>query len=180
MINVSTSRMIIRNFTPDDWQDLQQIVIDKETSEYAYTDYPFPVGEKEVKEITGYFSNSDNFLAAFEKAEKKVIGYIAVNSEKPSEYNLGYCFLTAYQDKGYATESCIAVINHVFNGNKAEKFVTGTALGNEPSCKLLTKLGFRKAGESTTSFRKDKDGKPIEFTGAFFELTKAMWKKIQH
>jgi len=179
MINISTKRMIIRNFTPEDWRELQEIIVDKEASEYAIYDYPFPTGEKEVKEIANLFSQGDSFLAVYEKAEKKIIGYIAINSEKQFEYNLGYCFHSNYQEKGYATEACIAVVNYVFNNLNAEKFVTGTAVSNEPSCKLLTKLGFRKTGESVTSFRKDEEGKPIEFTGASFELTRDAWNHIK-
>jgi RimJ/RimL family protein N-acetyltransferase len=146
--------MVIRNFSPDDWHDLQEIIIDKEASKYAFSDYPFPTGEREVKEITNWFSQGDNFLAVYEKAEKKIIGYIAINSERQSEYNLGYCLHSDYKDKGYATEACIAVVNYVFSNLNTEKFVTGTSVSNEPSCKLLTKLGFHKTGESVTSFRK--------------------------
>ena len=180
MINITTRRLIIRNFTSADWHDLQWILVDKEASEYAFTDHPFPTGEREVKDITNWFSQGDSFLAAYEITEKKVIGYIAINRENPSEYNLGYCFLSTHQDKGYATEACVAVINYVFATLSAKKFTTGTAVLNIPSCKLLTKLGFHKTGESITSFRKDKDGKPIEFTGASFELTKDDWLKTDY
>jgi ribosomal-protein-alanine N-acetyltransferase len=171
--------MIIRNFSPDDWRAFQEIIIDKEGSEYAFSDYPYPTGEREVKNLTNLFSQGDSFLAIYEKAKKKIIGYIAINSEKQSEYNLGYCLHSDYQDKGYATEACIAVIDYVFGNLNAEKFVTGTAVANEPSCKLLTKLGFRKTGESVTSFRKDEEGKPIEFTGAFYELTRDVWNRVK-
>ena len=167
--------MIIRNFSPDDWCELQEIFVDKEASEYSFSDYPFPTGEREVKEITNWFSQGNSFLAVYEKVKKKIIGYIAINSEKQSEYNLGYCLHSDYQDKGYATEACIAVVNYVFSNFNAEKFVTGTAVSNTPSCKLLTKLGFRKTGESVTSLRKDNEGKPIEFIRASYELTRDTW-----
>ena len=172
--------MIIRNFTPDDWRDLRKILINKEASEYAFTDHPFPTGEREVQAIANYFSQGDGFLAAYETTEKKVIGYIAINSENQSEYNLGYCFHSSYQEKGYATEACIATINHVFTALKATRFETGTALQNEPSCKLLTKLGFKKISEGVESIRKDEKGKPIEFIGAHFELTRDMWNDSEY
>ena len=172
--------MVIKNFTPDNWQELQKLIADKEASEYALYDHPYPTGEQEVKEITNWFSQGDSFLAVCEKTKKKVIGYIAINGEKQSEYNLGYCFHSLYQNKGYATEACIAVISYVFNNLKAIKFVTGTAILNEPSCRLLTKLGFRKTGERVTSLRKDKEGNPIKFTGASFELTREDWLKTPY
>jgi ribosomal-protein-alanine N-acetyltransferase len=180
MITIETERMIIRNFAENDWQELKEVIIDKENSEYALYDHPFPTSENEIKDITNWFSKSDDFLAAYETAEKKVIGYIAINNEDSSEYNLGYCFHSAYQDKGYASEACVAVINHVFRVLKATKFTTGTAVLNVPSCKLLTKLGFRKTGESLTSLRKDEEGRPIEFIGASFELSRDAWLKSHY
>jgi ribosomal-protein-alanine N-acetyltransferase len=133
MDTIKTKRMIIRNFTPNDWRDLREIIIDKEASEYALYDHPFPTGEREIKDITNWFSQGDSFLAAYETADKKVIGYITINNENRSVYNLGYCFHSAYQYKGYATEACIAIINHVFKVLKATKFTTGTAMLNVPS-----------------------------------------------
>lgn len=180
MIAISTKRMIIRNFSSDDWRDLQEVIVDKEGSENAIYDHPFPTGESEVKEITNSFSQGDSFLAVYERNIKKVIGYIAINDEKQSEYNLGYCFHSSYQDQGYATEACVAVINYVFTKLNAEKFTTGTAVSNESSCRLLTKLDFQKTGESLTSFRKDREGNPIEFLGASFELTRDMWNNTKY
>ena len=172
--------MIIRNFKQDDWHDLLEVLVDKEASEYAIYDHPFPTGEREVKDITNWFSQGDSFLAVYEKTDKKVIGYIAINSEKRSEYNLGYCFLSSYQEKGYATEACVVIINYVFDTLKGEKFTTGTAVLNIPSCKLLTKLGFHKTGESISSLRKNAEGKAIEFIGASFELSKDAWLKTDY
>jgi ribosomal-protein-alanine N-acetyltransferase len=180
MINISTARMIIRNFTQDDWRDLQKIIIDKEASEYALYDYPFPTGEREAKELTNWFSQHDNFLAVYETTVKKVIGYIALNGDNREEYGLGYCLHSNYQAKGYAKEACFAVINYAFETLKANRLTSGTAVLNLPSCKLLARLGFRKVSESVTSFRKTAEGKAIEFTGAAFELLKDAWLKTNY
>ncbi len=177
MIEIATPRTLIRSFSTEDWRDLQELLIDKEAGEFAFSDYPYPTDERGVKEVLNFFARGDDYLAVYEKARKKVIGYIAINNEGKIEYNLGYCFHSAYQAKGYATEACTAAINYVFNNQKAEKFVTGTASANGPSCRLLEKLGFVKTGEQTISLRKDAAGKPVEFTGASYELTREKWKQ---
>jgi ribosomal-protein-alanine N-acetyltransferase len=180
MINLISSRMIIRNFTQDDWRDLQKLIIDKEASKYALYDYPFPTGDREAKEITNWFSQHDNFLAVYEMTVKKVIGYIALNGDNVVESGLGYCLHSDYQDKGYATEACIAIINYAFGTLKVNRLTSGTAVLNLPSCKLLARLGFRKVNERVTSFRKTAEGKAIEFTGASFELSKDVWLKTNY
>lgn len=35
MISFDTDRLIIRNFTTDDWQDLQEMIVNYQTSEWA-------------------------------------------------------------------------------------------------------------------------------------------------
>jgi len=177
MVNINTGRLIIRNFVQDDWKDLQDIIIDKESSEYAVYDYQFPTSENEVKGITGWFAQGDDFLAVCEIVSGRIIGYITINRGVNSERNFGYTFHSAYWKKGYATEACIAVINYTFNTMGEEKLSSGTANLNHPSYRLLEKLGFRKTGESTTSFRKTPEGKPIEFTGSSFLLEKDEWMK---
>ena len=159
---------------------MQKIVVDKEASPYAPYDHPFPTGEQEVKDIATWFSQHDDFLAVCETASKEVIGYIAMHAEKPKEFNLGYCFHSAYQNKGYATEACIAVVNYAFETLKANRLISGTAVLNLPSCTLLAKLGFRKTGEGITSLQKTAEGKAIEFVGASFESIKDTWLQTDY
>ncbi len=180
MITLNTARTLIRNFTPNDWPDLREIILDKEASAYAVYDYPFPTGEKEVKEIAVWFSRHDKYLAIFENSAKKIIGYVALNGDDGAVYDLGYCLHSSYQDKGYAYEACTAVVDYAFGTLNAGRLSSGTAVQNLPSCHLLSKLGFQKTGESAVSFRKTVEGKPIEFTGASFELTKDMWHKMDY
>ena len=49
MKELYTKRLMIRNFTPDDAKDLQEIIISKEASKYAIYDHEFPTSLDEVK-----------------------------------------------------------------------------------------------------------------------------------
>ena len=49
MKDLYTKRLIIRNFTPDDAKDLQEILISKGASKYAIYDHEFPTSLDEVK-----------------------------------------------------------------------------------------------------------------------------------
>jgi RimJ/RimL family protein N-acetyltransferase len=177
MICLKTDRLEIRNFVIDDWKDLQEVAVDKESSEYANYDYQFPISDSEVKGITDWFSKGDNFFAVQLISNGKVIGYISLNGEDEAERDLGYCFNSVFHGHGYATESCIAVINYAFDTVNLQRITAGTANLNFPSCKLLDRLGFIKISECITSFRKTPDGNPIEFVGSSFLLEKNNWIK---
>ena len=49
------------------------------------------------------------------------------------------------------------------------KLISGTAMENEPSVKLLLKTGFSIVDKRKGSFVDDEQGNPIIFTGCFFE-----------
>lgn len=176
MIDIKTKRLEIKNFVIDNWMDLQEIFVDFESSEYAIYDYQLPTTDNEVKGITDRFAKN-KFFAVYELNNNKVIGYVCFNGENDKELDLGYCFNSLYQGKGYATEACIAVINYAFNTLQVERLTAGTANLNYPSCGVLNRLGFSKTSECIHSCRKTTEGNPIEFVGSLFLLEKDEWMK---
>jgi ribosomal-protein-alanine N-acetyltransferase len=174
MIVIETSRLTLRNFGADDAESLREMIIQKESSEYAAYDYEWPTALDEIKGIAAWFSSEDHYIAVCLKETGKLIGYICLNpaqGEESGVFDLGYCFNSDYHGCGYASEASRAVIEYAFNDLKAESLTCGTAAENTPSCRLLDRLGFQKVGEETLSFRKTPDGKPIEFTGYGFVLS---------
>jgi [ribosomal protein S5]-alanine N-acetyltransferase len=175
MIAIETTRLLLRNFNKDDAEPLREMIVQKESSEYAPYDYEWPTALDEIKRITAWFASEDHYIAICLKETGKLIGYIGLNPVQGSEscvFDLGYCFNSDYHGQGYASEACRAVIEYAFSDLKAESLTCGTAAANTPSCRLIDRLGFKKTGEETISFRKTPDGKPIEFTGYGFMLSK--------
>lgn len=178
-VALMTDRLTIRNFVAGDWEDLREIALDKEASQYAAYDYAFPTAEEDVRRVLERFSRRDGFLAVCLTETNKVIGFINFDGEPGGLMELGYCFHSAYHGKGYATEACGALLQHAFLDLNVRDVACGTASVNEPSLRLLARLGFRKTGESIVSFRKAADGSPFEFLGSFFELDKDTWLKAR-
>jgi RimJ/RimL family protein N-acetyltransferase len=177
---METDRLVIRNFSIDDWQDLQEMIIQYQASEYAIYDHKWPTSTEEIKGIAKWFADGDSYLAVCLKNTRKLIGFVSTNQNKKEgslDVSLGYCFNFNYHGKGYATESCQALIDYAFEQLGADRIVTGTAAANHPSCQLLKRLGLKKTGESTGSFWNTPDGKPIEFLGFSFALLKDEWLK---
>lgn len=150
MICLETERLIIRNFTIDDWQDVQRMAIDYSASDYARYDHPWPTDDEGIRSATEWFASGDSYLAVCLKATGEYIGLLALHPRDeadPGEYNLGYILLSDHQGRGYATEACRAALSHAFAKLGAERIATGTAEANLASCRLLEKLGLRRPNE---------------------------------
>jgi ribosomal-protein-alanine N-acetyltransferase len=179
MTRIETDRLIVRNFTVNDWQALYLMIAQYQASEYAAYDQPWPTSPEEIKGATEWFTGGDSYLAACLKDTGQLIGFVALNPEDSAEgraFNLGYVFNADYHGKGYATEACRAVLERAFGQLQAQKVVTGTAAANQPSCRLLHRLGFQKISERTVSFRTGANGEPVEFLGYSYNLSKEAWE----
>ena len=178
---IETRRLMIRNFAANDWPDLQEISVKYEASQYAQYDQAWPTAADKIKSMVEWFATEDRFFAVCLRSTGKVIGLIALNP-KPDQgdrvYGLGYVFHSEYYRQGYATEGCRALIDYAFDVRDAARITVGTALANEPSRRLLQKLGFRETGRGTRSFQTRPDGTPIEFVGLSLGLSREEWRAI--
>ena len=173
MIRLETERLIIRNFTSEDWEDLAELGIRYEQTELAkYDDGPWPEDPEKYKEITRNFEKGDRFVAVILKENNKLIGLIVKTKKSGNDFEFGYNFHTDYQGRGYASESCKVILDYMFDTLNAELVTAGTAKVNEASNKLLKRLGFKREGEKKISFRKDDEGNPVEFIGVDYILSK--------
>ena len=179
MTTLETERLVIRNFCVSDGEALHEMIVQYESSGYAVYDQQWPTSPEEIKGVAEWFASGDSFLAVCLKDTGRFIGFVSLNREPREdcrEFNIGYIFNFDYHGKGYATEACRAAIDHAFEHLQADRIITGTAAANRASCRLLERLGFKKTAESTGSFRKTPDGKPIEFLGYTYALSRDEWE----
>lgn len=178
---IYTDRLIIRNFKSDDWEALHEMIVQYESSEFGAYDQQWPTAPEEIKGVTEWFASGDSFVAVCLKDTGRFIGFVGLNPEQKEdsrEFNIGYVFNFNYHGKGYATEACRAVMARGFDELKADRVITGTAAANIASCRLLERLGFQKTAESTGSFKNDADGKPIEFLGYSYAISREEWEAL--
>ena len=166
-MGLETNRLFLRAIRPEDWESLKSIAADFRTSEYVIYDRPLPVEEREIMALTKQFAQSGLFFGVFLKESPVMIGYVCFHNEN-EDYDLGYCFHSSCHDKGYALESCLALMADLRQNRSVKRFTAGTALKNKPSCKLLRKLGFQLVGTEQLSFSRDEEGKEIVFEGGTF------------
>jgi hypothetical protein len=68
VISLETDWLVIRNFCPDDWQDLQDVSIHYRASEYAQYDHKWPTATEEVKGMAEWFAEANLLSCAMLKA----------------------------------------------------------------------------------------------------------------
>lgn len=150
MISLQTERLVVRNFTPDDWPALQTVIVAYQVSDSAQYEDPWPTSDEKVQGIASWFASGDDYLAVCLKEEGTLLGMVAINRRTDQEapvYNLGYVFHPGYAGQGYATESCRAAMGYLFDELGAEGILTGTHPDNKPSVALLKRLGLHAVGD---------------------------------
>lgn len=138
----TTERLSVRKFTPEDHQDLAEILTDPEVT--YFEPYETFTKEKCVQEAIN-FSKSEEFFAVV--SENKVIGKIYFSKKDFGSYEIGYTFNGAYQGKGYAYESVNGMIDYAFSALEARRIFAEINTRNIKSIKLVERLGMRREAE---------------------------------
>lgn len=141
-----TKRLILRNFTPEDLNDLQEIFGDPEVMRNCEPALPL---EKTREFLTSFCIGRKSAVAAVLKTTGKLIGYILFKpfGEKDDEdvYELGWIFNKEYWRQGYAYEACSRLVDYAFENRNAHKLFA-EAIDPVKSVGLMEKLGFVREG----------------------------------
>jgi len=109
--------------------------------------------------VAGYERYGYGLLRVALKADDTPIGMCGVlKRDTLPEPDLGFSFLPAWWSKGYALEAATAVVRHARNVLRVGRILAITTHDNDPSMRLLGKLGFRfdrmiSLGDDATELR---------------------------
>ncbi len=155
--------MLLRRFTPCDWQDLYEYLSDEKVVEFE----PYPAYSKEqaVAEAKRRAENN-SFWAVCLKENGKLIGNLYFNQQAPDEFmtwELGYVFNRKYHGNGYATEGALRLLQYGFEECLAHRIVARCSPLNIDSWKLLERLHMRREGcfKQKLFFKRNEHGEPI-------------------
>jgi RimJ/RimL family protein N-acetyltransferase len=157
---VETERLLIRQFSPDDWRDLFEYL----SQEDVVTFEPYDVFTMEAsKQEASRRANDNDFWAVCLKGCEKLIGNIYLSKQDFETWELGYVFNKKYQGNGYATEAAKALLDDVFRKQNAHKVIAMCNPLNVSSWKVLERLRFQREGhlKQNIYFKKDTAGNPI-------------------
>lgn len=139
---IETTRMLIRDFIPEDVYDLHEILGDDETMKGCEAAYEL---EKTRAFLSSFCIERKAAAAAVHKESGKLIGYILFNEITEGEYEIGWFFNRGFWRQGFAYESCRAVIDYAFCRLNAKKMFAET-VDTVRSVGLMKKLGMQLEG----------------------------------
>ena len=159
IIIVETERLILRRYKKEDIQDLFEYLSDIEVVKYE----PYkPLTFDEAKENLEWRIDTKEMIAVELKNSHKMIGNVYMGKRDFEALEIGYVFNRNYWGKGYAAESCKALIQRAFS-NDVHRIYAECDPNNKNSWKLLEALGFQREAHfrKNVYFWKDEAGKAI-------------------
>lgn len=156
---LETERLILRRYRASDLQDLYKYLSDWAVVKYE----PYkPMTIDEVKENLEWRISTDEMIAIESKEEHKMIGNVYLGKRDFDALELGFVLNRKYWRKGYAAESCKALIKRAFEYG-IHRIYAECDPQNAASWNLLEQLGFQREAHLRQNiyFWKDEKGVPI-------------------
>jgi RimJ/RimL family protein N-acetyltransferase len=101
--------------------------------------------EQSIRRVMDYQSQVGIALAGFHRINGDFVVRTALDlTDEPDVYETGFWASPKYTRKGMATEAANAAIRYAFAHLGAKAITTGHFDGNEPSRRIIEKLGFQK------------------------------------
>ncbi len=148
MIAIATERLELRQFDDEDAAFILRLV-----NEPSFLRYIGDRGVRSIEDarryiaegpVAGYVRYGHGLLCAIRKADGLAVGMCGVlKRDALPEPDLGFSFLPEHWSQGYAFESASAVMIHARGVLGLGRILAITTLDNQPSIRLLGKLGFR-------------------------------------
>ncbi len=160
---LSTARLAVRRFRPEDAVDLYEYLSDPRV-------YRFEPGEPLDRDEAGRraveMAASPSFRAVELRSTGKMIGQIYLGQIEPAEHltsELGYILSPPYQRQGYGSEAAAALVRAALSTGGMHRVVAHCNPENVASWKLLERIGFRREGllRQNVFFRRDASGEPL-------------------
>lgn len=154
-----TDRLILRKYLESDLQDLYEYLSDSEVLKYE----PYkPMNMDEVRHNLEWRISTDEMVAVELKTNHRMIGNVYLGKRDFESLEIGYVFNQEYWGKGYAKESCLALVEQAFF-HGVHRIFAECDPQNLSSWKLLESLGLEREAhlKQNIYFWKDNENRPI-------------------
>lgn len=153
MINISTPRLILRQWQDSDTAPFIQMCADDEVMRYFPKKLDAAEATAFLERIRSAIETRGWGLFAVELKETgEFIGFSGLHIHSPAfeiadAPEIGWRLLPQYWRQGYATEGAKAVLKYTFRTLHLEKVISFTARINTPSERVMQNIGLEKVGE---------------------------------
>ncbi len=152
MVQLSTARLVLREFAADDWRAVQAYQSDpRYLRYYEWTERP----ERDVREFVGRFIAQQSEqprtryqLAIVLKDDGGLIGNCGIRMDAPgaTEADVGYELAPEQWGRGYASEAARAIVAFGFDALRVHRICAACVADNVASAHVLEKLGMQLEG----------------------------------
>lgn len=149
---VETERLVIRRFRAEDAAAFAAYRSDPDVARYQ--SWTPPLCLQDAAELVREFATGDPGVAGWfqyaiapREAADVLIGDIGVLlHENLMQAEIGFSLDRRYQGRGYATEAVRAMLAYLFEELKLRRVSAECDARNEPSARLLQRVGFHREG----------------------------------
>ncbi len=144
-IIIETSRLILREITPDDAQNFYELNLNPRVIQFTGDSAFVSIDESKnfLQNYLDYQKNGFGRWAVIEKTTNEFLGWCGLkhDSEK-NETDIGFRFFEKHWNKGFATESAKACLDYGFKELQLQSIVGRAMKNNLASIKVLEKIGM--------------------------------------
>jgi RimJ/RimL family protein N-acetyltransferase len=143
---LETTRLVLRDFQPDDWEAIHALVSDPNVRQFMH--FRTWSEDKTRAWFTWCIANNQQTprdaynWAITLRATGDVAGWLGIGGK--SERSCGYALLPPYCGKGYMTEALRAVIEEEFHTLGARRIRATCEVSNIASARVLEKAGMAR------------------------------------
>lgn len=153
MVELTTERLLLREFVAADWPALHAVEPDPEVARYQSFDARTAAESRAyvlgaVADATGEGRRRSYDLAVVVAAEGRLIGRcgLGLGDAEPGEAMLWYTLHRAEWGRGYGTEAAGAVVDWGFRELGLHRIWADCDPANAASFRVLEKIGLRREG----------------------------------
>lgn len=171
-MELQTTRLILREYTIEDFETIYEILSDAETMKY----YPSPFSKEKVENwikwnIDNYTTFGFGLWAVVLKESGRMIGDCGItmqNIHGKIKPEIGYHINKEYQNMGYATEAALRCKDYLFEKTPFNIVYSYMKHTNVASAKVAQKNGMRLVDEY-------KD--PVDTVTKVYAVTRKEWER---
>ncbi len=178
-IEIETERLKLRRFIDEDLEYFYQYRANPDVAKYqGWQNYTYEQAITFIEKQKIAIANIPDTwvqVAIVHKESGRLIGDFGIHTLKLplNTIEIGFTLDPQNQKQGYALEALKGLVHHLFNVLHKETIQAIAVEQNEPSIKLLKRMGFRQVQKIEKSHFK---GQIVnEFV---FELTKNEWSRV--
>lgn len=179
---LETDHLILRSWTESDLLPMVAINQDPKVCEY------FPeIGNRDttialIDRIIKHDEENGFSLYAVEiKATQEMIGFLGLMTPSFEAHftpavEIGWRLSSRHWNKGYATEGAKAVLEHAFTDLNLEEVVSFTVVNNQPSRRVMEKIGMKRNPNDDFEHPKLSKDSPLKWH-VLYRISKNNWNK---